>query len=96
MACMRLYLEGFVKDGEFFESIARSEYGIMLRCVDEAAFEKRLELLRQDSRYLYMAAHPGKNVYAHVTACRVTGARGTAEALKLAQERNAAADERRT
>jgi hypothetical protein len=95
MESMRLYLEGFVEGGEFFERIGRYDYGLMLRCGDEAAFQRRLEILRQDSRYLYMAAYPGRNICARVAACRVAGAPSAGEALRLAQEQNVTADESR-
>ncbi len=92
MESMRLYLESFLEDGEFFERTGRNAFGLMLRCGDEAAFERRLEILRQDSRYLYMAAYPGKDIRARVSACRVADAPGVSEAFRLVRARNAAAD----
>jgi hypothetical protein len=74
MESFRLYLAGFTEDGEFFSRIGKYAYGLALECGDEAALSRRLEILKQDIRFLYMASYPGLEISARVTVRRIADA----------------------
>ncbi len=83
MKSLRLYLEGFVREGERFGRVDRFAYGLVLLVGDAAAFSQRLEILKQDVGFLYMAAYPGMLLTARVTTCR-EGGQGLQDALRRA------------
>jgi hypothetical protein len=83
MNSLRLYLEGFVLKGERFGRVDRFAYGLVLIPGEAAAFSQRLEILKQDAGFLYMAAYPGMRLTARVTACREDG-QGLQDALRRA------------
>ena len=83
MGSLRLYLEGFVREGERFGRVDRFVYGLVLIPGDTTAFSQRLEILKQDAGFLYMAAYPGMRLTARVTACREDG-QGLQDALRRA------------
>jgi hypothetical protein len=88
MGSLRLYLEGFVREGERFGRVDRFAYGLVLIPADAAAFAQRLEVLKQDAGFLYMAAYPGMRLTARVTACRQDGL-GLRDALRRAMSDSA-------
>jgi hypothetical protein len=88
MGSLRLYLEGFVREGEPFGRLSRFAYGLCLTIGDSAAFAQRLEVLKQDAGFLYMAAYPGMRITARVTACR-EGGQGFQAALSCAMGKSA-------
>lgn len=88
MESLRLYLESFLKEGEPFGRLDQFAYGLCLSVGDSEAFSQRLEILKQDVGFLYMAAYPGMRIKAHVTACRECG-QGLKDALDSALTRNA-------
>ena len=88
MESLRLYLEGFIREGELCGRLDRFSYGLVLKAGDSAAFSQRLEILKQDAGFLYMAAYPGMRLTARVTACRECG-QGFGDALRSAQSLNA-------
>ncbi len=88
MKSLRLYLEGFVLKGERFGRVDRFAYGLVLIPGDAAAFAQRLEILKQDAGFLYMAAYPGMRLTARVTACR-EGGQGLQDALRRAMSGSA-------
>lgn len=85
MKSLRLYLEGFVREGERFGRVDRFAYGLVLLPGDAASFSQRLEILKQDAGFLYMAAYPGMRLTARVTACRENG-QGLQDALRRAMD----------
>ena len=88
MESLRLYLEGFIREGEPFGQLDQFAYGLCLSVGDSEAFSQRLEILKQDVGFLYMAAYPGMRIKARVTVCKESG-QGLQDALHSALSRNA-------
>ena len=89
MESLRLYLEGFIGERECVGRLDRFVYGLLLASGDSAAFSRRLEILKQDVGFLYMAAYPGMRISARVTAC-LEGGLGLQDALQRACSQDAA------
>ncbi len=83
MKSLGFYLPSFIREGEACERTGRREYGLLLYCGDDAAFSRRIAVLRQDLGFLYMAAYPGL-LKARVAFCRLSDAASVREALRRA------------
>jgi len=78
---LRLYLSGFVGSGEVLAPLSRRGFGLILLFQDQSALCRRLQVLSQDVRFLYLAAYPGLGLGARLGAYPLDGTLGAADVL---------------
>lgn len=84
--CLRLYLDGFLAEGELYSRVGLYKFALLLACEGDA-FAQKLARLRQDAGFLFLASYPGKSLTMHVAACRMDEAKSAAEVYACAQSR---------
>jgi len=82
MACLRLYLEGFVEPGEAMRRLRANEFALILRAGEGAP--RRLEVLKQDAGLLYAASYPGL-IRPRIACCQIDDGAGAGDALRRAR-----------